>query len=276
MSAAGSTLVKTVCRVMQRIAPLHLAESWDNVGLLLEAPYQRAGNRVLLTIDVTPPVVEEALSSQTACIIAYHPTLFHSTKKFTLDKPVHASLLRLAAAGISVYSPHTALDSVTQGINDWLCMGLLGLLTSEHYEIKPIGPLKDGGALGRILTLGDGIEFTALLDRVKKHLGLSQIQVAYPYSPASSTVRSVAICAGGGGSVLDGADTDVYYTGEMAHHEVLAAVGQGKYVILCGHTNTERGFLPILKGRLEESELVKELNMEIDISKADKHPLEFF
>jgi len=223
-------------------------------------------------------VVEEALSSQTACIIAYHPTLFHSTKKFTLSTPVHASLLRLATAGISVYSPHTALDSVNQGINDWLSMGLLGLLTSERYEIQSIRPMKEegDGGVGRILTLGDGIEFTALLDRVKKHLGLSQLQVAYPYSRLSSKVSSVAICAGAGGSVLAEADADVYYTGEMAHHEVLAAISSGKYVILCGHTNTERGFLPTLKSKLEDSELAKELNMEMHISKADKHPLEFF
>ncbi|KAF8551094.1 NGG1p interacting factor 3 [Imleria badia] len=66
-------------------------------------------------------------------------------------------------------------------------------------------------------------------------------------------VRTVAICAGSGGSVLDGVDADVYFTGEMSHHEVLAAVAAGRYVVLCGHTNTERGYLPILASKLSST-----------------------
>lgn len=228
----------------------------------------------MLTIDVTPPVVEEALASKTACIISYHPTLFRPVKSMTLAAPTQASLLRLAAAGISVYSPHTALDSVHLGINDWLAMGLIGVMTSDKYEVKPIGDMKDGGAVGRIVPLGEGVEFSALVEQVKRNLGLTQIQVAYPYSRPSSKVSSVAICAGSGASILLGSDADVYYTGEMSHHEVLAAISAGKYVILCGHTNTERGFLPTLKGKLEETELVSELKMDIVVSKADRHPVD--
>jgi len=86
----------------------------------------------------------------------------------------------------------------------------------------------------------------------------------------------VAICAGSGGSMLLGADADVYLTGEMSHHEVLAAVASGHNVILCGHTNTERGYLPILADKLLkelQNEAVDSKSMEVHVSEKDKHPL---
>jgi len=74
--------------------------------------------------------------------------------------------------------------------------------------------------------------------------------VALTTDSPNNEVHSVAICAGSGGSTLLGVDADVYFTGEMSHHEVLAAVASGRNVILCGHTNTERGYLPVLASKL--------------------------
>jgi len=81
--------------------------------------------------------------------------------------------------------------------------------------------------------------------------------------------------------MLLGVDADVYFTGEMSHHEVLAAVASGHNVILCGHTNTERGYLPILQLKLLEElqnggaagEAQEIKNMEVHVSLEDKHPL---
>jgi len=173
------SIARTVQRVMDKIAPLALAEPWDNVGLLLEAPKAwHESSQVLLTIDLTPSVLSEALSSTppTSCIIAYHPPIFKPTSSFTLSNPLQSSLLRCAAAGISVYSPHTALDSVSGGIHDWLASGLLvpdegKVKILEKKAREPgddVASSVDG--LGRIVEFTkpeNGIAIELLVDRVK-------------------------------------------------------------------------------------------------------------
>ncbi|PBK60593.1 NGG1p interacting factor 3 [Armillaria solidipes] len=265
--------VNTVYRAMENIAPLRLAEKWDNVGLFFNSPSHRLKdhNRVLLTIDLTPSVLEECISLEAPIIVSYHPPIFRPLQSLTLSNPLQASLLRCAAEGISVYSPHSALDSVWGGVNDWLAKGLgkgqVGVLVGE--KLDPNG--KSEGAEGRLVVLDEPLPVNQLVDRVKKHLGLSQVQVAYPLG--TGDVRTVAICAGSGGSMLVGGDADVYLTGEMSHHEVEASVAAGKHVILCGHTNTERGFLPILAERLRKEIQVDDL--EVIVSHNDAHPLVF-
>ncbi|KAJ6601663.1 NIF3-like protein-like protein [Mycena sp. CBHHK59/15] len=276
---ASNILTKAVCHAMQRIAPLRLAASWDNVGLLLESPVQSQnanGRRVLLTIDITPAVFDEALSRDTSMIISYHPPIFAGLKSLTLANPLQGTLLRCAAAGISVYCPHSALDSVYGGVNDWLvdCIG------AEQKNVANLDEKAETQAIGgdgRRATFDPPISMEVLEGRIKKNLNLRQIQVGYSPVRPDRLVKTVAICAGSGGSMFNGKVADVYFTGEMAHHEVLAAVAAGTHVILCGHTNTERGYLPRLAAKLRH-----ELNadqaledVEVIVSQSDAHPLEF-
>ena len=80
----------------------------------------------------------------------------------------------------------------------------------------------------------------------------------------------MAVCAGSGGSVLKGVDADLYVTGELSHHEVLHAVESGRSVILCEHSNSERGFLKTLMPLMKE--WFKE-DVFVDVSVKDKDPL---
>lgn len=196
-------------------------------------------------------MVTEALDTPTAFIVAYHPTLFHPLKALTLSNPIQASLLRCAAAGISLYSPHTSLDSVVGGINDWLCLGLNDQAVPVKEQISYIGEATEDGGVGRVITFHHPVTMHELQRRVKAHLKLAH-SMCLPASPPTgvltsmclvqvgttavrdlTSVRSVAVCAGSGASVLQGVDADVYFTGEMQHHEVLAALGTGHNVILC-------------------------------------------
>ncbi|CUA67510.1 Protein NIF3 homolog [Schizosaccharomyces pombe 972h-] [Rhizoctonia solani] len=270
-------LVRAVVRSFERgIAPLRLAESWDNVGLLLESPKYRpnGGTKVMLTIDLTPAVVEEALTNNTGVIVSYHPPIFSGLKSLTLSNPLQRSLLRCAAEGISIFSPHTALDSIRGGVNDTLAASL-GNLT----ESKLIGEEKEGGAgAGRVVTLSEPTSLETLCERVKAYCGLKHLQVGVPTeSQSGRLIRTIAICAGSGGSLLKGVSADAYLTGEMSHHEVLAAVAQGTSVILCGHSNSERPYLPTLQKKLQQAldddeELVGE-NYDVVISQTDADPL---
>ncbi|KAL5494621.1 hypothetical protein ACEPAI_82 [Sanghuangporus weigelae] len=287
--------VKAVCRTMERIAPLRLAESWDNVcryssrkkpiltvnGVCLEeSPSISSSKKILLTIDLTPTVAREAIDSQSSLVIAYHPTIFRPLSSLTLSNPLQRSLLQLAQAGISVYSPHTALDSVYGGINDWLAEAFVEPnhdMSWYGMNLKCLKEKNDSeGGSGRLLTLPlPGLSIVEIVERVKRHLGITQVQVTRPYENPDRRISTVAICAGSGGSMFEGIDTDLYFTGEMQHHEVLAARAKNRFVLLCGHTNTERGYLKVLRQKLvaeqkEESDLV---GLEVEISKMDEHPL---
>ncbi|KIJ53652.1 hypothetical protein M422DRAFT_201862 [Sphaerobolus stellatus SS14] len=268
-----------VLRAMERIAPLRLAEKWDTVGLLIEAPFPRPkATRILLTIDLTPAVLEEALSVPTSMIISYHTPLFRPVSSLTLSNPLQASLLKCAASGISVYSPHTALDTVNGGINDWLARAFTKL--GKSSTVSAVGP-KEGEessiGTGRIVTLAQSVPLSEVVTSVKEHLGLKHVQVASisEMKEGSPGIKSIAICAGSGGSMLLGVKADLYFTGEMAHHEILASISSGTNVILCGHDNTERGFLPFLKEKLQ-AVLAEEVNAseyEVFVSTQDRHPL---
>jgi dinuclear metal center YbgI/SA1388 family protein len=125
--------VETVAAALDRIAPLRHAAEWDNVGLLVGMP-QWSAQHVLLTIDLTEPVLEEAIASNISMIVAYHPPIFHAIKSLNDATPASRIALRTANAGIAVFSPHTALDAASGGVNDWLAQGLG---TGEVYALEP-------------------------------------------------------------------------------------------------------------------------------------------
>ena len=121
----------SVIGLLEDIAPLEHAESWDNVGLLLEPASDRRDpsappgvSRVLCTIDLTDAVLAEALDAGVDLIVSYHPPWFRPLKRLSARRPGERVLLAAARAGIALYSPHTALDAAKDGVNDWLADAL--------------------------------------------------------------------------------------------------------------------------------------------------------
>jgi len=110
---------------MEAVAPSRLAESWDNVGLLLGDRAAPCG-RVLVAVDWTASVLEEALALGVDAVVSYHPPIFDPLKRLSSDDPKQRVLLEAAQAGIALLSPHTALDAVKGGVNDWLAEGIAG------------------------------------------------------------------------------------------------------------------------------------------------------
>jgi dinuclear metal center YbgI/SA1388 family protein len=116
---------------LERIAPPALAESWDNVGLLVGDANQNI-SRVMLTIDYTPAVAAEAKSLGCDLIVAYHPPIFHAIKRLTSPNLIFDAVRR----GVAIYSPHTALDSAKGGTNDMLA-DAIGLTERTPLRISP-------------------------------------------------------------------------------------------------------------------------------------------
>ncbi|MDZ4753437.1 MAG: Nif3-like dinuclear metal center hexameric protein [Phycisphaerae bacterium] len=352
----GKATVRDLLRAMNDIAPPHLAEEWDNVGLLVgrcETPVSTA----LLTIDLTPAVLDEAVRQACEAVIAYHPPIFKPLKRLAGGTPAERVVMRLLERGIAVMSPHTALDAAPDGLNDWIAKGIgigdvralvpheqlssteetkivtfcpldavdrlrdalatvgagriggyercsfvtpgtgtffggigtkpvIGMqgrlervdevrlemvcpkralplavktIRSFHpYEEPPIEihplvpkPVRHTGA-GRRLTLDQPLAASEIAARLKKHFRVSGVQVAVPHG-APPTHERIGISAGAGGSHLEVAAEEgctLFVTGECRHHDVLASLARGCAVLVAGHTNTERGYLPELARRM--------------------------
>lgn len=117
-TAETAATVADVCRALEAIAPLSLAQAWDNVGLLA-GDRTVAARRGLLCIDLTGPVVAEAIRRRVQIVIAYHPPIFKPISRLTgPGAGMDGLVLRCISAGIAIYSPHTALDAAEGGTND--------------------------------------------------------------------------------------------------------------------------------------------------------------
>jgi dinuclear metal center YbgI/SA1388 family protein len=141
--------------ILEKIAPPTLAESWDNVGLLAGNPSTDV-SRVLLTIDFTSAVAEEARAGACQLVIAYHPPIFHPLKRLTAGSPVFDAI----RGGIALYSPHTALDCADGGTNDMLAdiLGLAdrtplrpGAAAADHVKLVTFVPAEQVDALSQAL-----------------------------------------------------------------------------------------------------------------------------
>ncbi|MEL7483056.1 MAG: Nif3-like dinuclear metal center hexameric protein, partial [Planctomycetota bacterium] len=119
MASTGADLVAAI----ERLAPPALAENWDNVGLLAGDRSADIKGPVLLTIDLTASVMDEAELIGAGAIIAYHPVIFSPIKRLTADDAKQRLVLRAVRAGMMIYSPHTAIDAAPNGLNDWLASG---------------------------------------------------------------------------------------------------------------------------------------------------------
>ena len=130
--------IKKIAEKIEEIAPLKLAQQWDNVGLLVGDSKKDVKN-ILLTIDITSEVVAEAKKLKTDLIISYHPVIWDGLKKITAEGAENA-VYNLIQQGIAVFSMHTALDAAAGGVNDGLAE-IVGI-----KDGKPIGDWVDDPA----------------------------------------------------------------------------------------------------------------------------------
>jgi dinuclear metal center YbgI/SA1388 family protein len=227
---------RNVLSVLEAMAPLRWAASWDNVGLLVGDPMAEI-ERVLVTVDYGAEVAEEAYAFEAQLVVAYHPPMFEAVKRVPHDALWAEAIRR----GIAIYSPHTALDVGPSGTNDVL---------ADSCGISPIGrrPLRlvqglekdpSGIGFGRVGDVAPQA-LEAFLATVKAELGVDHALVA---AASSSRVRRVAVAAGAGGELLADAlreGADAFVTGEVRHHDALRAVRAGMSVIALLHSNSER------------------------------------
>ncbi len=229
------TTVSDIAAFLEEFAPPRLAADWDNVGLLV-GDDQRSVQRVMTCLTITPESAAEAVAEKAELIIAHHPLPFRELRRITTNTPEGRMLLDLIAAGIAVYSPHTAFDSAGSGINQRLAEGL-GLI-----DVEPLMPDAADPALGtgRFGFPQMGSTLAGIAAKVKAFLNVPGVHVV---GNAEMPVRAVAVACGSGAEFLEAARNagcNCFVTGEARFHTLLEAEATGVGLILAGHFASER------------------------------------
>jgi dinuclear metal center YbgI/SA1388 family protein len=237
-----------VLQVLETIAPLRYAESWDNVGLLVGDPGAPIA-RILVTVDYSSQVAEEARVRGAELVVAYHPPIFAAVKRVPHGAPWAEAVRR----GIALYSMHTALDVARGGTNDFLAdaCGIAepGRRALRLHVPSAGAPEAEGIGLGRVGDITPEA-LSRVVARIKDALGLEYVLVA---GPRDAVISRIAVAAGAGGELLGEAcrqRAELFVTGEIRHHDALAAVARGVAVVATLHSNSERAAIRAYAARL--------------------------
>ena len=235
------TTVREIESFLYSWAPRELAESWDNVGLLVGDP-EAAVERVLVALDITPQVAEEALERGCQLIVAHHPVMncaWHPVQTVRADDRQGRTLTALLRGGVAAICMHTNLDAAEGGVNDILAekLGLtqLEMLTEEK--------------IGRIGTLKCEIPLVEFTHSVIELLGCNGLR----YVDAGRPVHRVAVGGGACGCYIPqaiAAGCDTFVTSDLKYNDFLDT--EGLNLIDAGHFPTENVVCPALRDRLAE------------------------
>ncbi|MCB0397256.1 MAG: Nif3-like dinuclear metal center hexameric protein [Flavobacteriales bacterium] len=235
-----------IIRSLEDLAPPELQASYDNAGLITGHPDDPVQG-ILVSLDCTEAVVDEAIQKGVNLIVSHHPLVFEGMKTFTADHYVTRALLKAIRHNIALYAIHTNLDAVADGVNGMLA-GKLGL--NNPVILQPDGPgsLTGSGMIGELSSRISEMEF---MSHVKHQLEVPCLR----HSPITGKmVKRVAICGGSGGFLLDEAirrGADVMVTADLKYHGFFDA--DGKILLVdAGHFETEQFTQDLIVGYLKE------------------------
>lgn len=235
------TKVKDLFSCLCDYAPLELQTDYDNSGFLI-GHAEKEVHTVLLSLDVTDEVVDEAIEKDSDLILSHHPVIWDKLKAVTDDNSTNRKLLRLIENQIAVISMHTNLDITSGGVNDVL-MELLGATNDGFFEAEHCG---------RRGHLTEAFSMPAFLKLCKEKLQTNGLR----YYDAGRPVEKIAVLGGAGGdSLLDAfaAGCDTYLTADIKYHTFLLARELGINLIDGDHFCTENPVIYRLQSRLNDA-----------------------
>lgn len=257
--------VNAILEVLNAIAPFDTAEEWDNVGLLLGDEHQTVRS-ILLALDLTEPVIEEAIQMKCDLIITHHPLIFKGIKRITMDHRLGRSILKLITHNIAVISAHTNLDQAFEnGINYKI---------ATLYHLKHLERLNKTHGFGVIGTYDTPMALDTFVQLTKNVFNIQHVKVANPSYVEENGIKCIAICSGSASEYsMDAilAHADVFITSDIKYHEAQIVLDKKLMLVDVGHFESEVLFLPefkqIIKHRIKQLE--PEHEPDVFVSKAE-------
>ncbi len=254
--------IREVYSCINAAFPFSEAENWDNAGILVDT--DRKVSKILVALDATIPVINEAKEKGAELIVTHHPVIFNPLKNLSLSCPAVYALKH----GIGIISAHTNFDVGYLSADAFLSSLLSeavgfresGVLDITHSEPHPHG----FGRTGRLGRAMDSSEFALSL---KKALGCDCLR----YTKTSKPIRKIAFCCGGGGEYFEKAIAegyDAYITSDVKHNHFTDAVNTDTALFAPTHYQMERPAMENLVSLLKQSFP----EAEISLSENDKEP----
>lgn len=244
-----------IIEILEKLAPLSMACDWDNPGLLA-GRYDKEVKKILLALDATDEVVEEAVLMKADLLITHHPLIFKPVKNVNDQSFVGRRLMAMIQNDLSYYAMHTNFDAAPNGMGA-VAAGRLGLISSQVLEVmgtvgensKQDGSVSTSYGIGRYGLLEEKMTIKDLADKIKSAYGIPFVTV-FGSGNEERLVQKVAVCPGSGGSVMKEAlkcGAEVYVTGDIGHHDGIDALAEGLTVIDAGHYGIEHIFMDYME-----------------------------
>jgi len=239
--------VREVLDALERYAPLPLQECFDNAGLQIGLTEEQEVTRVLLCLDVTEAIIDEAASLGCNLVIAHHPLLFHGLKSITGKTYVERCVVKAIQKGIAIYASHTNMDNALQGVNYRIAQKI-GLGNLTFLDEKAAQPACGAGVIGELPQAEDALTF---MKRLKDTFNIDCLR--HNGCP-DKKIKRIALCGGAGGFLLPQAialQADAFLTGEMRYHDYF---GHDNELLIAemGHYESEQYTIELFADILHE------------------------
>ena len=263
------TKVSDIAAAIEDFAPLHLQEDYDNAGLQIGDPGMEVSG-VLLCLDVTEEALDEALRRSCNMVVSHHPLIFRGLKQLTGRTDTERIAIRALRDNVAIYSAHTNLDFVRDGINDYVAQ-ILGL-----HNVTSLEPYIDGETgYGRVGDLSNKVFSSVFKGEVETVLHDAYVRtVGEPYAQ----VKRVAVINGGSGGDTKYVDmaikagADCLVTADVKHHVAVYALESGITLIEPQHFTMEHCYIARLVQYLKIEAKARKSGVEILQSQAEHNP----
>ena len=262
MSISKSKLIET----LEQIAPLSLAESWDNCGMQIDLQPE-AINKILVCLEMSKDILEEAKMKNADFIVTHHPLYFRGLKKVDCNSVIGNYTCELIKNNISVYSSHTSFDKAEKG-NNYHLAKLLGLDDLKSFEDISTDYIGVYGIFNKPITL------KALLIKLSDVLDIPAEELRY-IGDLSAAIDKIGLCTGAGVetcAIAQKIGCQVFITGDVKHHDAVDAMEMGMNVIDAGHYGTEKIFISNMAAQLRE---LLGNKVEIMGAESNRNPFDF-
>ena len=236
--------VKDVTKVIEDFAPLSIQEGWDNSGLCIGSP-EAPVTSVLLGLDCTPELVDEAIECGADMIVTHHPLIFSGLKKISPEDQVGEAVIKAIKAGISIYAAHTSADKVIAGVSGAMA-ARLGL-----QNVSILDEDGEGTGLGVVGDLPQPLSAEDAVALVKERFSLKAMRTS---RPVEGKISRVAMCGRSGGSLIKAAaasGAQLYISGDISYHNFFTR--EGFMIMDIGHYESEIEIVDILFSLLRKN-----------------------
>ena len=239
---------KDIIEFLKAIAPEYLAHSWDNVGTLV-GDEESGLKAVLVALELTDDVLEEAINLKTSLVITHHPLIFKPLNRITEDTLVGKRIIRLIKNDITLYSSHTNMDEANGGTND----ALFEILELDNKEFLCKSDY-EGYGIGRIGYLSKETSLKNFSNFIKGRLNLDKVNFV---GDSNRMIKKVGLCTGAfykeafKEAVKN--NCDVFVTGDIKYHEAQEAIDLGVSLIDATHFATENIMSKVLAKNIKKN-----------------------